>query len=112
VNDIGPLPTTSGEHPTPPLGRAVAVYTGLRLALFVGLAAVLVLAGVPVFPAVVGALLGSMLGSVALLRRQRDDLAAALLARRDRSAARRAHEERVREHVERSRRGQAQPPSA
>jgi flagellar biosynthesis component FlhA len=112
VSDNGPLPTTPGERPAPPLGRAVGVYTGLRLVLFVGLAAVLVLAGVPVFPALVGALLGSMLGSLALLRRQRDDLAAALLARRDRSAARRAHEERVREHVQRTRRGQEQPPSA
>lgn len=112
MSDSGTPSTAPVERPTPPLGRAVAVYTGLRLALFGGLAAVLVLAGVPVFPALVGGLLASMLGSVVVLRRQRDDLAAALLARRDRSTAQRVQEQRVREHVERARRGQARPPSA
>ena len=112
MSDSGTPSSAPGQRPPPSLGRAVAVYTGLRLALFAGLAAVLVLAGVPVFLALAGGLLASMVGSVVVLRRQRDDLAAALLARRDRSRAQRVQEQRVREHVERVRRGQAPPPPA
>lgn len=111
MSDSGPSETSLREPAVPPLGRALAVYTGLRLALFAGLAAVLVLAGMALLPALVVALLGSSVGSVALLRRQRDQLAAALLARRDRAAARRVEEARVREHVERVRRGEAGPPA-
>ena len=106
------VPTPAGPPAPPSLARAAAVYSGLRLALFVGLASVLVVSGVPVFGALVGALLGSLVGSLVLLRRQRDQLGEALLARRERSAARRAEEARVREHVEQVRRGQALPPQA
>jgi xanthosine utilization system XapX-like protein len=83
----------------PSLARAALVYSGLRLGLLVGLLALLLLVGVPALPAAVTALVGSAVGSLVLLRRQRDALTAALLARRERAQARRAHEQRVRDHV-------------
>ena len=96
----------SSSSGTPTLLRAGLVFTALRLVLFAGAAAVLLLAGLPLVPALLGGLLASLVGSLLLLRRQREDLAQALLARRARALARRAGEQRVRDHVEQVRRAQ------
>ena len=93
----------------PGLVQAALLYSGLRLGLLVGLLGVLLLAGLP-FPLAAVAALGVSAGaSLLLLRRQRDQLAAALLVRRERSLARRRHEQAVREHVDAARRAQASP---
>ena len=103
-------PSSSSDAPT--LVRAGLVYTALRLALLAAAAAVLLLAGLPLPAALLGGLLASLVGSLLLLRRQRDDLAQALQARRARSLARRADEQRVRDHVEQVRRAQGTGRSA
>jgi phosphate/sulfate permease len=70
---------------TPPsAGRVVLLYTTLRLLLFVALWLVLVLLGAsPVAGALVAAVLTSLL-SLVLLRKQRDQVSAAVLARHER----------------------------
>ncbi len=69
--------------------RPVVVYTLLRFVLFCGAYGVLLVAGVRNLLAIVGALVLSALGSVVLLRRQRDAIGAAAMARRDASLSER-----------------------
>ena len=67
--------------------RPVAVYTLLRLALFVGSLGVVTLLGVQGFVAVVVALVLSAVLSAILLKRQRDAIAEVAAARQARRAA-------------------------
>jgi hypothetical protein len=67
--------------------RPWLVYTVLRLAVFLGVAAFLALLGMNGFPLLVVALFLSMLISVFALRRQRAAVVAAQLARRERRTA-------------------------
>ena len=67
--------------------RPVAVYTLLRVALFVGSLGVVSLLGVRGFVAVVGALVLSAVLSAVLLKRQRDAIAEVAAARRAERAA-------------------------
>ncbi|MCW2605841.1 MAG: hypothetical protein JWO60_534 [Frankiales bacterium] len=69
--------------------RPVLVYTFLRFVLFAGAYGLLLVVGVRDVLAIVGALLLSALGSVVLLKRQRDDIAVAASARREASLAER-----------------------
>lgn len=69
------------------VGRAAALYTGLRLLAFVLCVVALGLIGFRGLLAILAALLLSSLLSLVLLRRQRDDLTAALLARREQREA-------------------------
>lgn len=79
------------------MSKPFLVYTLLRLLMLVGLFAVLRLVSVRVFPAFVIALLVSSVASLFLLRRQRDALTAAAIARRD---AKDAEKERLRARLE------------
>lgn len=72
------------------LRRSVLVYTGLRVAAFAALFALLVLVGLRGLPAIAAALLLSSLASLFLLGRQRDEVAAGLQARREGKAAEQA----------------------
>lgn len=74
-------PSTTGA------GRAFLVYTGLRLALLVVCLVVLRLLGVSGLLSAGGAVLVSALLSLVLLRRQRDALTAASIARADQRRA-------------------------
>ena len=67
--------------------RPVAVYTLLRIALFVGSLGVVSLLGVRGFVAVVGALVLSAVLSAVLLKRQRDAIAEVAASRRVERAA-------------------------
>jgi hypothetical protein len=70
--------------PTPSAGRLVLLYSTLRLLLFLGLWLVLVLLGARALAgALVAAVLASLL-SLVLLRKQRDQVSAAVLARHER----------------------------
>ena len=71
----------------PGVGRAFAVYTGLRALLFVGVFGLLLLAGLRGLPALLGALLVSSVASVFVLRGARDRATAALAARQESRAA-------------------------
>ncbi len=86
-------PGWSSAGPAPPLGRALALYTGLRALAFVGSYGVMLVLGVQRFAAIFGALLVSSVVALAFLRPQRDAVAQALAARAD---AKRAERERLR----------------
>ncbi len=73
-----------------PLGRALAVYTGLRVAAFAVCFLLLVLVGLRGLLAIAAALLVSSLAGLFLLRRQRDEVTAALETRREVRAAEQA----------------------
>jgi flagellar biosynthesis component FlhA len=116
VENAGRQPRRAGaahgdEPPAPSVGRTAALYTAMRVGLFVVVLLLLMAVGLPSFPALLLALLISLVGSVFVLRRQREELARALEGRAQRSQARRRHEQEVRDHVEAQRRaGGAQPP--
>ena len=77
--------------PSPPSpARAFLVYSALRLALLLVTFAVLYVLGVDGLLAIGGAVLGSALLSLVLLRSQRDAFTAASIARADRRRADRA----------------------
>jgi len=81
-------PQAPAAAPTgPSVGRAFAVYTGLRALLFAALCGVLLLAGLTGLPALVGALVLSSIASLFLLRGPRDSATAALAARQQRRQA-------------------------
>ena len=69
------------------MGRAFVVYTALRAGLFVGAYGLALVVGLRGLLAIAAGLLVSSLASPFLLRRQRDELAAALLDRRERRLA-------------------------
>ena len=71
------------------MGRAVAVYTGLRLLLFAGTYVVLRVAGLRGLLALAAALLISSIASPFALRRHREAVAAQLAARHERRQAER-----------------------
>ena len=98
------MTATPHDDRPPALWRAALVYTALRVGLFLGVWGVLVALGAPSLTALVVALGVGVVGSLVLLRRQRDDLARALVASRERSHASRSHEQRVRDHVAQTRR--------
>ena len=81
-------------RPAPSTGRALAVYTGLRVVLFLVAYVVLLLLGMTGFFALGAAVLASALLSLVLLRPQREALAKASVARAD--AKRAEREERRR----------------
>ena len=85
--DLTPAQTPAAAPAGPGVAKAFAIYTGLRALLFVGVLAVLVLAGVSLLPALVGALLLSSIGSLFVLRGPRDVATAALAARHERRQA-------------------------
>lgn len=72
---------------TPTVGRALAVYSLLRLALLLVSYAVLVAVGLEGLPAVGGAVLASAVLSLVLLRRQREAFTSASVARADQRRA-------------------------
>jgi hypothetical protein len=72
------------------MSRPWLVYTGLRIAAFVGCYLLLVLVGLRGLLAIAAALLLSSLASLVLLTRQRDAVAEALQARRGDRAAEQA----------------------
>jgi len=77
------------RRPTPALPRAAALYSSGRIALFVLLALLVNLAtGLNGLPLLLAAVLGSGVLGLFLLSRQRDDLSAALVARREGRVAR------------------------
>lgn len=78
------------------VGRALAVYTALRLVVFLGTAGLFVLLGFNGFPLLLVALLVSSIVSLLVLRQQRAALVLAQAARREQRAAdRRALRERL-----------------
>ena len=82
----------------PSVRRTYLVYTGLRLAVFVGTAAVLFLVvRINGFPLLLAALLVSSIASLFLLRRQRDAL---VRAQERKALARRAEKERLRAQLD------------
>jgi Flp pilus assembly protein TadB len=81
------------EHGGGGLSRALFVYTAARLALLAGIAALLVLATVPLLVALLIAIVLSLSLSLVLFRRLRDRLTVELAAVRSR---RRAERERLR----------------
>ena len=82
----------------PSVLRTYLVYTGLRLAVFVGTAAVLFLVvRINGFPLLLAALLVSSIASLFLLRRQRDAL---VRAQERKALARRAEKERLRARLD------------
>lgn len=94
--------TGTGEQPenqaapARPLGRALALYTTLRLLLFLSVFLLLQLVLEPALLALGAAVLASALLSVPLLRPWREDLARATAARAERRRAERA---RLRERL-------------
>lgn len=86
---------TSPPHPTS-AGRAFLLYSSLRLLLLLVAFAVLLALGLDTILALGGAVLGSALLSVVLLRRQRQAFTSASVARADqRRAARQAQRARL-----------------
>ena len=82
----------------PSVLRTYLVYTGLRLAVFAGTAAVLFLVvRINGFPLLLAALLVSSIASLFLLRRQRDAL---VRAQERKALARRAEKERLRAQLD------------
>lgn len=65
------------------MARPLLIYTLLRVVLFVGCFGLVTLVGLRAVPALLAALLLSAVGSVVLLKRQRDDIAAVAAARRE-----------------------------
>jgi hypothetical protein len=79
--DAGPPPAAP---PAPSAARAILFYSTLRLLLFLGIWVLLVLLGASVLAgALVAAVLASLL-SLVLLRKQRDQVSAAILDRHER----------------------------
>lgn len=72
------------------LGKSFMVYTGLRLLLFVVVCLLLTVLDVRGLVAIAIALLVSSIASLFLLKRQRDEFAAALLERNERRAQEKA----------------------
>ena len=88
----------TGAAALPSVGRAWAVYTGLRFAVFVGTAAALYLVfRLNGFPLLLVSLLVSSIASLFLLRAQRDALVA---AQELRGRARRDEKTRLRERLD------------
>lgn len=89
-----------GDSPSggPSVGKAWLVYTGLRMAVFLGTAAALFLAlRLNGFPLLLVALLVSSVASLFLLRRQRDAL---VLAQETKGRERREQKARLRERLD------------
>ena len=84
-----PQAPAPGPVPAARPGRALLVYSALRLVLLVGAYAVLVAIGLDGLLALGGAVLLSALLSLVLLRRQRDAFTEASLARADQRRAER-----------------------
>ena len=84
-----PPPTNPPPTNPPPLtaGRAFLLYSSLRLLILLVVFAVLLAVGVQTVVALGGAVLGSALLSVVLLRRQREAFTNASAARADRRRA-------------------------
>ena len=72
------------------MARPVLLYTFLRVVLLVGALGLVTLLGLRGFVALVAALLLSAVGSVFLLRRQRDEIARVAAARREAALAEKA----------------------
>lgn len=72
------------------MGRAVALYTGLRVVAFVGCYGLLLIAGLRGLVAIAAALFISSIASLFVLRGPRDAVTAALAAREESRAAERA----------------------
>ena len=92
--------TVEGTDDTAPPSvlRTYLVYTGLRLAVFVGTAAILFLVvRINGFPLLLAALLVSSIASLFLLRRQRDAL---VQAQERKAMTRRAEKERLRARLD------------
>lgn len=79
-----PSPTS---RPPVSAGRAFLLYSSMRLLLLLVVFAVLLAVGVPTVVALGGAVLGSALLSVVLLRRQREAFTSASVARAERRRA-------------------------
>jgi hypothetical protein len=92
-------PAVTADDTAPPsVLRTYLVYTGLRLAVFVGTAAALFLVvRINGFPLLLAALLVSSIASLFLLRRQRDAL---VLAQERKGEAKRAEKERLRARLD------------
>jgi hypothetical protein len=89
---------TADAAAAPSVLRAYLVYTGLRLAVFVGTAAALFLVvRINGFVLLLAALLVSSIASLFLLRRQRDAL---VLAQERKGEAKRAEKERLRARLD------------
>ena len=80
---------TPPSHPPLSAGRAFLLYSSMRLLLLLVVFAVLLAVGLPTVLALGGAVLGSALLSVVLLRRQREAFTAASVARAERRRAER-----------------------
>ena len=70
--------------PVPSAGRVVLLYSSLRLLLFLALWLVLVLLGVAPLPGALAAAVLTSLLSLVLLKKQRDQVSAVVLARHER----------------------------
>ena len=89
---------TADDTATPSVLRTYLVYTGLRLAVFVGTAAaIFFVVRINGLPLLLAALLVSSIASLFLLRRQRDAL---VLAQERKGEARRAEKERLRARLD------------
>ena len=94
MTEPAPADPTPAGRPVRPVGRALLLYTTLRLLLFLSVFLLLQLVLEPALLAVGAAVLGSALLSIPLLRPWREDLARATAARArsrvDAKASRRA----------------------
>jgi hypothetical protein len=87
-----PAQQPEGATPARPVGRALALYTTLRVLLFLSVFALLQLVLEPALLALGAAVLASALLSIPLLRPWREDLARATAARAEQRRAQRVQD--------------------